>query len=236
MMKFFYFALPVLMLSSCGGKKSFHVEVDVPSVGTQEITAVYMTADGDRTIKRIPAIEGKFEFSGISADTTTVELFNAKKLLLASFPAINGMNLELRGSVDSLYLKGMDTKVITAIADTTVSEWPAFGDVELVIRQDSVASFGPHGIWFFTSSTMERTKPVLDSIRKYAEADTIPVRDVYISGDISQWRLYTNRDSATWTRGLMPDAPLALRGIILSTPCLVEVDTAGTVRRVQRLE
>lgn len=83
---------------------------------------------------------------------------------------------------------------------------------------------------------MERTPAVLDSMRKYSKIDTIPVRDVYVSGDLSQWRLYTNRDSATWTQGLMPDAPLVFSGILTSTPCFVEVDSAGVVKRVQRLE
>lgn len=236
MTKLLYLAIPVLLLSSCGGNKTFRVNVDVPSIGTQEMTVVYLTDNGDRTVIRLAAIDGKFEFSGTGTDTTTIELFNAKKLLIASFPVINGMDVELRGKSDSLYIEDSDLRVTTAIADTTVSEWPKVGNIELVMRMDSVATFGPHGIWFFTSSTMERKPAVIDSIRKYAKADTIPVRDVYISGDISQWRLYTNRDSATWTRGLMPEAPLELNGIVLSTPCLVEVDTAGVVRRVQRLE
>ncbi|MDE6818392.1 MAG: hypothetical protein K2J09_04375, partial [Muribaculaceae bacterium] len=62
------------------------------------------------------------------------------------------------------------------------------------------------------------------------------MRDVYVSADRRQWLKNSRSDSATWTCALMPDAPLVLRGILTSMPCLVEVDSAGSVLRVQRLE
>lgn len=226
----------VLLLSACGGKGSFHVSVDVPAVGTQEMTVVYAVEDGERVIVRRPAIDGKFDFTGSSADTTVIEIFNARKQLFVSFPVANGMELEVKSEADSLFVQGADLRVSTSFADTVVASWPKFGELELVVQHDSVASFPPEGIWFFTSSTAERHPALMDSIRKYAKLDTPEVRDVYVSADLSQWRLFTNRDSATWTQGLLPDAPIALHGILNSTPCMVEVDTAGTVVRVQRFE
>lgn len=226
----------ILLLSACGGKGSFHISVDVPAVGTQEMTVVYAVEGGERVVLRRPALEGKFDFTGNSADTTTVEIYNARKQLFASFPAADGMELELKSAGDSLYIQDSAFRVVTSIADTVVTSWPEFRELELVIQHDSVASFPPEGIWFFTSSGMEREPALMDSIRKYAKIDTLNVRDVYVSADLGQWRMIANRDSATWTQGLLPDAPIVLQGILNSTPCMVEVDTAGTVIRVQRFE
>lgn len=236
MIKKIVFALGVCLLTACGGKKEFRVSVDVPKVGTQAMTVVYKTAGGERVVSRMPAIDGKFEFTGQSADTTMVEIFTAKKALFASFPVADGMDVELLSSGDSLYVAGSGLPVVTSFADSITASWPKFSELELVILHDSVATFPPEGIWFFSSSNTERSKAFLDSIRRYAKVDSPAVRDVFVSADLSQWRLYANRDSATWTQGLLPDAPLALRDILQFTPCLIEVDTAGTVLRVQRLE
>lgn len=234
--KIILFASVVLLLSACGGNKKFSVDVDIPSVGTQEMTVVYMTEGGERVVMRLPAIDGKFEFNGVSRDTTSLEIFNAKKSLLATFHAVNGMKLSLKSEGDSLIIEGADVEVRNAVDTVVVEEMPRFRELELVIAYDSVASFKPEGVWFFTSSAAERSSSVMDSIRKYAKIDTAEVRDVYVSADMSQWRMSTARDSATWTRGMLPDAPIALSGILRSTPCMVVVDSAGVVERVQRLE
>ncbi|MCM1310547.1 MAG: hypothetical protein NC301_05920 [Bacteroides sp.] len=228
--------LPILclfLLCACGGEKSFKVNVDVPAVGTQEMTVVYGVGGGERVVMRLPAIDGKFEFKGQSADTTSVEIYNAKKLLVACFLAVNGMELELKLACDSLFIEDSLDKVITSLSDTSKMDYGLFpAKVSILVRQDSTARFSPRGLWFFTASIPERSHAVIDSMRKYAKLDTIPVRDVYVSPDMSQWRLSTARDSATWTQGIMPDAPLALKDVVVSTPCMVEVDTAGVVRRV----
>lgn len=226
----------VVLLSACGGKKEFNVAVDVAAVGTQAMTVVYATETGERVILRVPAIDGKFEFKGVSSDTTSVEVFNAKKTLFVTFCAVNGMDLTIKAKGDSLYADGADVSVYKTIDAVTPDSLPMFAGLELVVGYDTIASFKPEGVWFFTSTTMERTKPVLDSMRKYAGIDSVEVRDVYVSADMSQWRMFTARDSATWTQGMLPDAPIALRGILTSTPCFVEVDSAGIVMRVQRLE
>lgn len=225
----------IALFSACGGKKSFQVDVDAPVIGTQEITIVYETTSGNREIIRVPAIEGKFEFSGIEADSTTVEIYNAKHLLVCAFPISRGEKLNLRSENDSLYIDGASKPIIKSYADTTLSDWPKFESPELLILNDSTLICPPEGIWVFTSSIQERNNSLIDTLRYYAERND-SVRDVYVSGDLSSWRSYTRHDSATWTQGLLPDAPLLLRGILLSTPCLVEVDTLGNVLRIQRLE
>ncbi len=234
--KIFLSVFGMLLLSSCGGNKQFSVDVDIPSVGTQEMIVVYMTEGGERVVMRLPAIDGKFEFSGESMDTTSVEIFNAKKSLFATFPAVNGMKLRLKSEGDSLIIEGADVAVRNVLDTFIVDELPLFRELELVVAYDSVASFKPEGVWFFTSSAMERGASVMDSIRKYSWIDTLEVRDVYVSGDMSRWRMLTARDSATWIQGLLPDAPIALKGILTSTPCMVMVDSSGVVERVQRLE
>lgn len=225
----------VALATGCGGKKTFKVDVDVPAVGTQEMTVIYTTADGDRSVVRVPALDGKFSFEGRSGGESTVELYKANKTLFAAFNITDGENARLLADGDSLYLDGVESLITTAYADSVVTEWPKFVSPELVMGYDSINTFEPEGIWIFTVSSEERSDAVLDTIRAYVK-DKKTVRDVYVSADIAQWRMFTRRDSATWTQALLPDAPLALKGILLTTPCLVEVDTAGTVSRVQRLE
>lgn len=233
-----YIALVAAALTGCGADRSFEVEVDVPSVGTQEMTVVYTTDNGDRTVCRVPALEGKFSFRGSCSGESEVEIFRANKRLFAAFTATDGEELRLVAAGDSLVLEGGGDAarvVRTSFADSVASDWPEFVSPELVVGRDSVKSFGPEGVWVFTASMQERTEAVKDTLRFYAK-EKRPVRDVYVSADMSQWRMFVMRDSATWTQALLPDAPLALEGILTFTPCLVEVDTAGTVLRVQRLE
>lgn len=231
------FVAACLAVAGCGGEKSFRVEIDVPAIGTQEVTVVYTTADGDRSVIRVPAIDGRFEFEGRGGEQSTVELYRANKTLFAAFAVSDGEKVKLESEGDSLFVSGTDDfrPVVTAYADTVVSSWPEFVSQELIITRDSSHVYEPEGVWFFTSNSQERTHSVLDSIKAYVEADKI-VRDVYVSTDLTQWRIITRPDSATWTQGLLPDGPLALDGILLFTPCLVEVDSAGVVSRVQRLE
>lgn len=234
-MKKLFLAIVAAVLTGCGGDKTFEVEVDIPAIGTQEMTVVYTSGNGNRAVIKVPALEGKFSFEGIGVPESTVEIFKANKRLFASFPAVNGQKLKLVADGDSLYLEDSQTVVVTAYADTVVTAWPKFVSPELVMGVDSVHTFEPEGVWVFTASVQERTAALTDTLKAYAKGKK-PLRDVYVSADMTQWRMFTQRDSATWTQALLPDGPVALKGILLSTPCLVEVDTAGVVSRVQRLE
>lgn len=237
MLKRFLPLFCLFLLISCGGEKNFDVNVEVPAIGTQEMTVVYVLKGGERVVMRLPAIDGKFEFKGQSVDTTRVEIYNAKKLIVASFLAVDGMKILLKSAGDSLYIEDSQDEVITAITDTLRNEYPNFpAELPVIVRSDSVVQVPAAGVWFFTSSISQRSRGMLDSIRHYAKLDTIPVRDVYISPDLSQWRICTARDSATWTQGIMPDAPLLLKDVVVSTPCMIEVDTAGVVKRVHKFE
>lgn len=255
--KLFAAIAAALSLGACSGPESFKVEVEDPSVGTQEITVVYTLADGNRSVVAVPALKGRFEFEGSSAEPSVVEMFTANKRLLGVLVASNGDRLKV-SRTDSTWtvedneaaqmvlnyrpgtpVDGLPPEVAAAVAAVygdkrAVGSRPEFVSPELLIAKDSVNTFAPEGVWFFTSSAEERTQSVRDSMRVYARRGR-SVRDVFISADSAYWRIITRNDSATWTQALLPDAPVRFDGILSTVPCLVEVDTAGTVLRVQRL-
>lgn len=255
--KVFAAIMAALSLWACGGPESFKVEVDAPSVGTQEITVVYTLPDGNRAVVAVPALNGRFEFEGSSTEPSVIEMFTANKRLLGALIASNGDRLKV-SRTDSAWtvednvaaqmvlnyrpgtpVDGLPPEVAEAVKAVygdrrPAGSWPEFVSPELLIAKDSVNTFAPEGVWFFTSSAEERTLAVRDSMRRYARLKR-PVRDVFLSADTAYWRIITRNDSATWTQALLPDAPLRLEGTLSTVPCLVEVDTAGTVKRVQRL-
>ena len=223
--------LMIALFVGCSNKTEFEIEAEVPSVGTQEITVVYTLSDGNRAVRKVAAIDGRFAFSGECVDSTSIEIFTANKLLLAAFGARIGEKLTLRADGDSLIIDGRT--VLREFPMEQPADSVRFPAIHLLVAMDSTATLEPVGVWVFTSSVKERTPSVMDTIRAY---DKKRMRDVYVSADRRQWLKNSRSDSATWTCALMPDAPLVLRGILTSMPCLVEVDSAGSVLRVQRLE
>lgn len=230
MKKLLCLLLPAL-LAGCSDKKEFEIEADLPGVGTQEMTVVYTLGDGNRAVRAVAAIDGKFSFVGECGDSADVEIFTANKRLLAAFGVRTGEKLALRAEGDSLMIDGRE--VLREFPQAAPADSLTFPELELLVAVDSVATIKPEGVWVFTSSVKERTPSVMDTMRAY---DAGRVRDVYVSADERQWLRNCRADSAKWTCALMPDAPLTLAGILTSVPCLIEVDSVGTVVRVQRLE
>ncbi|MDE6512925.1 MAG: hypothetical protein K2L05_01925 [Muribaculaceae bacterium] len=234
MKKIFLYIILAGLCAACSHKQEFSVEADIPRVGTQEITVVYTTPDGNRAVLTIPAIGGKFEFAGECADSADVEIFSANKQLLAAFGVRMNEQLKLVEEGDSLRFDGVPDRLIirqfTAKADTTRRKFP---ELDLIVGYDTVAHFEPGGVWFFSSNRAERTSSFIDSIKAY---DVQRVRDVYVSAELRQWMNNCRADSFKWQQGLMPDAPLRLDSILTVMPCLIEVDSTGMVLRVQRLE
>ncbi len=229
-MKKTVFGLCCLLLAACGEKNQLNVEAEIPAVGTQAITVVFTTGDGNRGVLTVPALDGKFDFSIECNDSTDIELFTANKNLLAAFSGRKGEALTLSSQGDSLVIDGREVR--RSFEADTLAQWPEFPELELIAGDDSVALFKPEGVWFFTSSQQERTEAVIDSMKAYKASR---VRDVFIGADHYYWNNVRRRDTTKWSHALMLDAPVKLRGILTHTPCLIEVDTAGTVLRVQRL-
>lgn len=247
-----------LVLVACNKEpKDFNIRVESPNIGTQQVTAVYTTEDGNRRSISVAAVDGAFEFVGSSSTPSVVEIFTSNKQLYAAVIAQNGESITLRGTDNGFevegserahlfanYKPGNDTIGLPAdvrnAIDIVYTEHsrdnrPVFEAPELIIGRDSVTTLPAEGVWVFTSSMNERTESLLDTLRARAKMEP-PLRDVFISTDTISWRIYTRRDSATWTQAMLPDGPLALRGILTSTPLLVEVDSLGVVTRVQSLE
>lgn len=252
-------AFLTLLLAACSGPDSFRVSVEAPEVGTQEMRVVYTTPSGQRATQVVAAINGSFEFEGSSPEPAVVEIYNARKRLFATVIAADGDNVKLTvpAGDEPMRVEGseLSARLLSYIAGDTVGElppavaraidltqtvhsrsvWPKFISPEVIISKDSVYTFPAEGIWIFTAADLERSRQVMDTIRLYAKRK-LPVRDIYVAADTTNWRLATRRDSASWSQAMMPDAPLVLGEIVRSTPCLVEVDTAGTVLRVQSLQ
>lgn len=210
------------------------MEGEVPRLGTQELTVVYTTASGDRAVMAIPAIDGRFEFAGECSDTANVEIFTANKLLLAAFGVKLNDKLKIVADGDSLWFEGTADRAILrkfeAEVDTTARVFP---ELELIVGYDTVETFEPQGVWFFSSSRDQRNDAFVDSLKSY---DQKRVNDIFVSADLRLWMYYCSVDSLQCRQALMPDAPLRLEGILTAIPCLIEVDSVGTILRFQRLE
>lgn len=252
-------AAAVVALTACGNPDTFEIHVDVESLGTQQLTAVYTLADGNRATTGAPAIGGKCTLRGASVEPSLVEIFTANKRPFAALIARNGDELTLSGTSDStLTVEGEGSELsrllmayepgdsieklpeavgraLAILYPAKLDSLPRFESPELIIAKDSIDTFPAQGIWIFTAAALERKRALIDTIRAYAR-ERDDVRDVYLSTDSMYWRMITRQDSATWTQALLPDAPLRLAGILTTTPLLVETDSAGTVLRVQRLE
>lgn len=254
---FLIIAMGLAMVACKDKPRDFNVKVEAPGIGTQQVTVVYTTDDGNRRSISLPSVNGQFEFSGSSSSPSIIEIFTSSKQLYTAVIAQNGESLVLRAidggfqvdgsersNVLANYKPGTDTVGMSAevrrAIDVVYTEhsrdnMPTFISPEVIIGRDSVTTFEAEGVWVFTSSLNERTKSVLDTLRARADV-TKNVRDIFVSTDTVSWRVYTRRDSATWTQAMLPDGPLKLQGILTSTPLLVEVDSLGVVKRTQRLE
>lgn len=260
MMRRLFFAMVVIIgLSACSKKsKGFSVSVDAPAIGTQQITVIYTTPDGNRRLIRVPSINGEFEFEGSSSSPSIVEIFTSNRRLFAALIAEDGDKIELSASDSGFdvsgskrsqqlldYKPGDDLNELSAevrravelvYAEAVAPDTICFPDsIELIMGKNRVKEFGAEGVWVFTSSGNERTSTLLDSLRAYA-AGKRPLRDVFVGGDTVVWRMAVRRDSATWTQAMMPDAPIVLNGILRHMPSMIEVDSAGVIIRNQRLE
>lgn len=250
------------VLASCGGADEFEIKVDSQGIGTQLMTVVYTLPDGNRVVNSFPAVDGKFEFTGASAELSIVEIFTSNKQLYATLIATNGDKIALYGDkegnkrVEGSELSAQLLQLATTYSDTidyttqpaivqqvlrdiysttSRTDTAKFISPELYIGRDSTKVFEAEGIWVFTSSVEERTSELLDTLRKY-HGDKQHVRDVWVGNDTSQWRAMTRNDSAKWTQAMLPDAPLQLKAHLRSTPVIIEVDSTGNVIRVQSIE
>ncbi len=233
----------ILSLSACKEAAGYKVLVEASDIGTQQITVVSTTADGNRRVQSMPAVDGRFEFSGQAPEGSVVEIFTSNRQLYAALLVHDGENVVLKSDGVDKQVEGSDgsRQLLAYKAGDDVESLPAevrdavrliyaenlpadslrFAAPELIMGRDSVMTFDAEGVWVFTSSVNERTGMVLDTLRAYAGREGRPLRDVFVSGDTVAWRLAVRGDSATWTQGMMPDAPVVYRGVLRWIPSLI---------------
>lgn len=84
----------MVMSVSCGKKNSFYVSGSVAGLGTQNLTAIYMT-DEAVVAENISAVDSVFGFTGRSAVPTVVEIYSNSQALLGRFIARDGDKMEV---------------------------------------------------------------------------------------------------------------------------------------------
>lgn len=100
--------MAAIMLAACGDDTQFRVTGDVQGLGTRTIYMLYV-ADGAVHREGQPAIDGKFDLKGASADYTIVELFGASHNLIGRALVKNGQTVNCKLDIDNPYtaqLKG----------------------------------------------------------------------------------------------------------------------------------
>lgn len=218
----------IAMFASCSGSKKFKVDIDAETLGTQKLTVVYATDDGNRVVLEPTAVDGHVHFTGSASKPAEVEVFTSAGTKLVSFLAANGDEISITfsdGKPTISGARGALTDSVIAAVDTTRFSAPA-----IIVSRDSSETWDAEGIWIFTSSAAERTKAVMDTIRAHKKQ----VRDVFISPDFNTWLDAVRYDSATWKHGILPEGPAAIPQIT-STPLLLQVDSAGQVIRTEKL-
>lgn len=97
-----------VILSGCGDDTTFRITGEVQGLGTRNIYMLYV-ADGAVRQEGLPAIDGKFDLRGVSADYTIVELFTSTRTMIARMLVKNGQTIDCRLDLDNPYtvqLKG----------------------------------------------------------------------------------------------------------------------------------
>ena len=162
-MKKFLGLLMIALFVRCSNKKEFEIEAEVPSIGTQEITVVYTLSDGNRAVRKVAAIDGRFAFSGECVDSTSIEIFTANKLLLAAFGARTGEKLTLRTDGDSLIIDGRP--VLREFPMEQPADSVRFPAIHLLVAEDEILCKAKR--FAITNST--RSHPALSLNNKRAK-------------------------------------------------------------------
>lgn len=211
-------------LCGCSHREQFTVEIDSPSLGTQQLTVEYTAANGHRVFLNPPAVDGRCSFDGEAPEPSLLEIFLSSGLPYRSFMVQDGDRITLRDdTIEGLTLPMPEMQTTPAVPTTMPG-------LELIVARDSTQTLSPEGVWIFTSSEAERTRQLLDTLRSYGER----ARDVYVGHSYDDWHFMVRRDTASWTRGLLPDAPLQVKALT-ATPMLIEADSAGHIVRRQML-
>lgn len=100
----------------CGcSSDSFYIEGEVEGLGTQNVRIVYVANDAVQNVW-VPAMESKFNFSGISREPTVVELYSRDLTRIAHFVMQNGDEISLKGKLSEPY-------VLTVEGDKLNTRW-----------------------------------------------------------------------------------------------------------------
>ena len=100
----------------CGcSSDSFYLEGEVEGLGTQNVRIVYVANDAVQNVW-VPAMESKFNFSGVSREPTVVELYSRDLTRIAHFVMQNGDEISLKGKLSEPY-------VLTVEGDKLNTRW-----------------------------------------------------------------------------------------------------------------
>lgn len=118
-MKRFFRAIAMMVVAmlvatavvSCSKSKEFRVDAVSDDIGTQNVTLLYIDADGAFRQELVPAIDGKFSAVGLIDGPTYFEVLDASGRKLGEFIADGGDKIEARFSIENpenVSVKGND--------------------------------------------------------------------------------------------------------------------------------
>ena len=93
-MKYFYIVFVALCLAACGSDDSFTVIAKVDGLGTQNVRAVYRSADRVNVAPAM-ALDGSFKFSGNAPELVLIDIYTNSRARIGSLVARNGDNIEV---------------------------------------------------------------------------------------------------------------------------------------------
>ncbi len=102
-LKVLIMSLMAAVMVACGDDTRFRVTGEVQGLGTRTINMIYV-ADGAVHQEGQPAIDGKFDLSGVSAEYTVAELFTAQRKLIARLIVKNGQTINCKLDLDNPYV------------------------------------------------------------------------------------------------------------------------------------
>ena len=95
-------AMAVAVLLAGCSSDSFYIEGELEGLGTQNVRIVYVARDAVQSLW-VPAMESKFNFSGISSEPTVVEVYTRDLTRIAHLVMRNGDEVTLTGKLSEPY-------------------------------------------------------------------------------------------------------------------------------------
>lgn len=222
-------AFTMCLAVACGSDDSFRVMATVDGLGTQNVRAVYRSGGRVNVVPAV-ALDGKFQFSGNSAQPVLIDLYTGSRSLIGSLVVSNGETVEVSFKLNEPgYMTAKGDKISEQMARFKTANSEAINNGDDITVNNAVARYvadnlkNPAAAYIVMSmynpsidpSTADslltaidpKARPAGDLVSSFRETlalglDTLPT--------FSPVRLYTTGDSMTTI------AAAGSRGVLLA--------------------